>query len=479
VKTMKRREAIPLVPLSVAGLTTLAMKAFSQSMPQEDHVVQYSFSSSEPLSIMYTQKVRQMLTWIRNTQSDNILESAYMTARTKMKGNTCWCMWDMGHGHNIDIFYPGRNGLPEIFTDGYDPEKAKDGDLFLADINLSTIVSDLDKKDIFVIGSPVPWGMDAIGGELIEHEAAKVRIRPYSRIWIETNITTHGAVMQIPGMTAPIGPVSGIIGMVTFWMIVADACRILAREGVTVPVKGDEPEINREREKPAIDLCNPLMDEYFEEVMSQIELIGAELGGIRKIARMAVDSVLSGGRVYGYDRYGGFAAEARGRRGGLLLTQGMSADENGNISGWNSWAGTEKPSPKDLVIMGLSKPDDEVDLRVLDTVRKAGVKVVSMGPMMRDNKIPEGRTVPKETDVHVGTMCDTYGLFAIPGFKQKVCPTSGALLNQIFWATCMEIVCEIYNRTGGDVPNAFLSVALKGGLKNMYRLFEVYKYRGY
>ncbi|MFC1573759.1 hypothetical protein ACFL30_01085 [Candidatus Latescibacterota bacterium] len=37
------------------------------------------------------------------------------------------------------------------------------------------------------------------------------------------------------------------------------------------------------------------------------------------------------------------------------------------------------PSPKDLIIMGLSKPDDEVDLKVLDTIRKIGTKAVSMG----------------------------------------------------------------------------------------------------
>ena len=137
---MKRREVLPLIPLTLAGMTTHVMNALSQSAPPEDYVVKYSFSSPEPLSIMYTEKVREMLTWIRNTQSNNMLETAHMIARTKMKGGTCWCMWDMGHGHNIDIRSPERNGLPEIFTDGYDPQKAKDGDLFLANINLRDIV---------------------------------------------------------------------------------------------------------------------------------------------------------------------------------------------------------------------------------------------------------------------------------------------------------------------------------------------------
>jgi uncharacterized phosphosugar-binding protein len=76
-------------------------------------------------------------------------------------------------------------------------------------------------------------------------------------------------------------------------------------------------------------------------------------------------------------------------------------------------------------------------------------------------------------------MTDTYGMFAIPGFERKVCPTSGPLLNQMFWACCMEMVEEIGRRTGGDVPAAFYSVALKGGYDHFYRMIELFKKRGY
>ena len=69
--------------------------------------------------------------------------------------------------------------------------------------------------------------------------------------------------------------------------------------------------------------------------------------------------------------------------------------------------------------------------------------------------MPEGRTIPKEVTPHLGDMIDTYGLFHVPGFTQKVCPTSGAVVNQIYWATCMEIVEQFMARTGGDVPAAF------------------------
>ncbi|MEN6489765.1 MAG: hypothetical protein ABFD66_12970, partial [Smithella sp.] len=467
-------ESLYRIPLFAA----LFSGAASIALSQEHHGHDGGEKNSLPLSFRYLKKIREMLTWIRNTQSQNMLEASHAIAAKHMEGRTCWCSWDMGHGPNIDILPPGRNGLPEIFKPGYDPKKSKDGDLFLKSTENGSL-DEVDTKDMFVIGMPVPWGADAQGYELLEEHVKKLMIRPWCDIWIETNLTTVGALMDVPGMTTPVGPASGVIGMVTFWMMTADACRIMAQRGKSVPVRGDEPPINLNEEKRNVGLASPVMDDYFDTVMNQLELIGSEMGAIRAIARMAVDSVLSGGRVYGYDRYGGFASESRGRRGGLLLTQGISCDKDNNITDWQSWAGKETPSSKDLIIMGLSKPDDEVDLKSLDTFRKIGMKVVSIGPMTRNGKIPEGRTVPKETDVHAGAMCDTYGIFAIPGFDRKVCPTSGPLLNQIFWASCMEMVEEIRRRTNGDVPAVFRSVALKGGYDHFWQMIELYKKRGY
>ena len=340
---MKRRDALPLIPLTIAGMSGLASSAKSQGAVTLPAPETPPDSSTEPLSLRYLKKIRDMLTRIRDTQTQNMLEASYMIARKHMEGKTCWSTWDMGHGPNIDILTPGRNGLPEIFTPGYDPKKSKPGDFFLKSTENGSL-DEVDVKDMYVVGMPVPWGADAGGSELLEEHVKKLKIRSYCDIWIETNMTTLGAIMHVPGMTAPIGPESGIIGMVTFWMMTADACRILAREGKPVPVKGDEPVIDWKK-TPAVLRSDPLMDDYFDAIMAQMELIGAEMGAVRKVAKLAVDSALSGGRVYGYDRYGGFAAETRGRRGGLLLTQGVSADGNGNLSDWSSWAGKETETP--------------------------------------------------------------------------------------------------------------------------------------
>jgi len=468
---MKRRDMLKLVPLSIAGMATAADRALAQEI-----TLGYPESPrpGESLSALYQRKVRDILLWIRHNQSENLLEASHAMARTIMNGGRCWANWDLGHSTRYDVG-EDRNGEPELLTQGFNVKNAKKGDLYL--INRGNIsAEDKKSKDITVVGGPAPWSSDAKMSELIVRDTAMQRVRERADIWIETNVTTLGAVVLMPGMPAPTGPVSGIIGQVTMWMMVADACRVLAQNGKSLPVRGDEPKLSGNN-VPWAKLEAPLMDNYFDIAIRQIGMIDAEMGDIRSIAGMAADSALSGGKVYGYSKNKmALCAEAQTRRGGLTLSRGMFPNEGVP----SVYSGEPvKGSSKDLVIMGLFKPDDPVDLKMLDACRKMNMKVVSIGPMTRNIRIPEGRTVPKEADIHVGRMCDTYGLFALPGFDRKVCPTSGALQLQIFWVTCMEIADEIIKRSGGNVPGAFYSAAIEGGSEHMHLMNNWWQERGY
>jgi len=78
--------------------------------------------------------------------------------------------------------------------------------------------------------------------------------------------------------------------------------------------------------------------------------------------------VLTGGKFYCYSRYNSIAGEANTRSSGLALTTGLH-DRNGVL--WNGH--TDKPfqgASKDCVILGILKPDDEVDLKYLDIFKK-------------------------------------------------------------------------------------------------------------
>ena len=463
---MNRRDSIRLIPLTLAGISGIARRVSAQE-PGCLKCTVGPTPSGEPLAIQYTKRTRAKLMTLRETQSENLLEAAYAIARTVRNKGVCWSSWDMGHSISADMI-PDRNGEPEIFRIDIDLAKAKKGDLFLANV-WGGDRQELVKKEVFVIGAPAPWGGDARRADLIDRDSAKLLMRPYSNLWIDIDITTIDGEVYVTGMPAPIGPFSGVIGMATYWMMLADACRVLARDGVFVGVKGDEPKLSDRKGVVWAGLNEPLIDEYYDTIMMQIEMIGAEMGNIRKIAGMAVDAVLGGGKVWCYSRYSdSLSVEASTRRSGLALTQGTH-DGDPNFKG----------TPKDMVIMGFYKPDDPVDLKHFDEFRRLGMKVASIGPLTRDIAIPDGRTIPKESDVHVGRMTDTYGIFAIPGFERKICPTSGVLMNQIFWAVCLEIVEQMIRRTDGNVPGVFFSAAIKGGSEHMIRMHELYRERGY
>ena len=71
-------------------------------------------------------------------------------------------------------------------------------------------------------------------------------------------------------------------------------------------------------------------------------------------------------------------------------------------------------------------------------------------------------------------MCDTYGLFAIPGFERRVCPTSGVLLDHLWWISMMCFVESYIEKSGGNVPGFYFSGALKGGMEHLYRMRALY-----
>ncbi len=162
---------------------------------------------------------------------------------------------------------------------------------------------------------------------------------------------------------------------------------------------------------------------------------------------MAVDTLLTGGKVYFYSRYAeSFASEASGRRGGFGFARALSE-------------GKPPGTSRDCVIMGTYCPDDPADLANLARFKAAEMRVSSVGPITRGGKIPDGNAVFRATEAHVGRMIETYGLFAVPGFSRKVCPLSGVLATSILWSVCADIAGAIIARTG-NVPGIYFNGAI-------------------
>ncbi len=477
---MHRRDLLRLIPLTAAGIAG----SVNAIMAQEAADRPASGDKPESLALRYLRASREKLQWVHETQMAYLLEGAYAIAATVKRGGHCWSNWNMGHNIGFDLF-SDRNGEPEMFTVGYNAEKAVKGDLLLVSA-YSGSMEDVLGKGVFVIGGPDPYSLDGHGEEPFRSDLVNRRFRQYANLWIDNGMTRSDGALEIPGSIVKICPVSPVLGMTTFWMMVADACRILARDGAAVKVKGDEPPLSGEAVQSweinaRVSLDQPLMEHYFRHLMEQQNAIEAEMGRIRKAAAMVVDTVLSGGISYCYSRSRNhLAVEGNTRRSGLAIFNGLAdGGEEKDLHFVNTLVPSRPLSKKDCVVMGFTRPDDPVDLDNLGKFRKAGMKIISIGPLTRDFKVPAGRTVPKEADIHIGRMCDTYGLFAIPGFERKVCPTSGAMINQIFWALNAEIVEQFIVRSGGDVPGAFANVAFEDGRQIMHHMLELYKERGY
>lgn len=452
---MDRRTTTKLLLLLSTGINALPKTVFSED-------------DSQPLCFQYLSRVQKMFEKIRGTELDNMLEASYKIAETYKRGGTCFCQWETGHAADGDMF-PGRPGDTDIFVMGYTmgtpPVKPKSGDLLLVNV-LRKPLDDPRENGLFVIGGPTPWCADTDNTELLTEANQKLKIKKYSDIWVETYITTHGAIMWLPGETAPLGPTSGALGIITFWAMIADAVRLLARDNVKVKLKGDEPKLAENT--PFLGLNEPLAERYFDECIGQTGQVQAEYGTIQQIAAEVVTRLLSGGKLYVYSQYRvALSHEANGKRGGLALIKTTWAEDK-NFSG----------TGKDFMIMGIYKPDDEINLEMLKKYRKTGMKIAAIGPAVRNGIVPGGDTVPWLADYHLGLMCDTYGLFAIPGVEQKVCPTSGLLVNLMFWSTIIEVAEEIMRRSG-NTPAVLSTGAMKGGGIQRRKRAELAKMRGY
>ena len=453
---MNRRNLIRTLPFLYTGISSLPETVFSTE------------ADSKPLCLEYLSRIMGIFNKIRSTELDNMLEASYNIARVYKNGGNCFCQWETGHSFDADMF-PERQGKTDIFTMGYTigspGVEPKAGDLLLVSV-IRNPLDDPREKGIFVIGGPTPWCGDTANPELLTERNRNLKIKMYSDIWIESYISTLGGLLWLPGETAPLGPTSGVLGMITYWPLIADAVRILARDGIFVKVSGDEPKLGENA--PFVSLNQPLGGKYIEECTSQIGQIEAELGTIKNIANAVVDCILSGGKLYVYSRCReALSAEASAKRSGLALINTTWAEDK-------NFKGTKN----DFMIMGVYQPDDEVDRKMFENYRKAGMKIATIGAATRNKRIPDGKTVTGDADFHLGNMCDTYGIFAVPGVERKVCPTSGLLMNVMFWATAIEIAEEIMRRTG-DTPCVLSTGAVIGGGDQRTKRTELAKMRGY
>lgn len=455
-RDVNRREALRALSMLGAGLALPLRSAEA--------------AGKKPVSLdtAYLGGIRDGIATIRDTSMDAIHAASEAVARTRKNGGTCFYQWETTHTIEGDMF-PDRPGDTDLFVMGYTMGKPavepKKGDLLFVNV-IRAPLEDPRAKGIFVVGGPNPWCADTIqNGELVEANKQLV-VKKYSDIWIDMPYTRYGSLLPLPGEEVPLGPTPALYGAVTAWSVVADAVRLLARDGVPVRVKGGEPPLGNGMKRERLD--RPLAEKYFAATFDAIDRIGKDIGIIRRAASEAADRILSGGRLYAYSRYReSLSAEANQRRGGLALINATWSDDP-NFKG----------TGKDFMVMGVYRPDDPEDIAMFDRCHAAGMKVAVLGPPTLAGERPAGRSVPREADFHMADGCDTYGLFALPCLERRICPISGFAVAAAFWTFAAALADEIIARTG-NAPGVLSTGAVVGGAEQRTRANGLVKTRGY
>jgi len=462
---MTRREMLKAMPCSVAAFAAMQKNAGG--------------NSDKPLGLEYLSKIRERFEKIKHSQSEELLEASYRIADTIMNGNSCYMDWVMGHRNDYDIF-SGRTANPDIMNFGI-PKRVDKGDLILTDC-FRPDLEKMHRDGAFLISGPRTWSGNCIGAENLLPDVQKLLLKPFADLWIENYATAYGAILHLPGEIAPIGAVAGAVGMVTYWMMVSDAARILTANNVKFNVDGDGTGMGVG--DVAVDLNRPLGDVYYQTMMEQHAAIDDEFDKIDRSARIAAKAALNKGRVYIYSRHvNSLCAEGTVRRGGLGLIFGVYGppDDLKLMDDPLQLGAADlsfRPTDKDIVVMGITSPNDPEDIAALDIFKKAGMPTMAIGPSETNGVVPSGRTVAAEVDIHMGSMSDSNGLFALPGVDKKISPTSGFINNQIFWSLNCQIADVIIEKTG-HAPGIFLSGAFKGGMERLYEVKRLFNERGY
>ena len=127
---MKRRDMIRMFPITFASAAGMAGAVGRALAADNDWDKRWPVVEGEPLAKVYSKRIRERLTWVRENQSEGLMEAAHAIADTVAAGGQCYqTSWDAGHTESDS--WPGRNGEPDIFSTQWDLAKAKKGDLLL------------------------------------------------------------------------------------------------------------------------------------------------------------------------------------------------------------------------------------------------------------------------------------------------------------------------------------------------------------
>lgn len=178
---------------------------------------------------------------------------------------------------------------------------------------------------------------------------------------------------------------------------------------------------------------------YIDSAVEQLEALKTQLDAAAKAATAIADTVLSGRRVYVYDREHIVDTELVDRGSGLALFRSFDGSD-------------ETIGEGDILILAAYEAASEDDMAIASMALSAGAGLVTLAP--------EG-ALSGMADIALINSDPDNGVITAAGFEEPFSPVSGIINAALAWSIAAETTAVLISR--GKTPSVYRGEYLENG----------------
>jgi len=408
--------------LNLLGGSSLSLAAALQSC---------SFRKQSP-GMVYARNLCEVLTRIREKESDSIRDAANLFAHAIMARNLCF----LAAANPLQTGYLGEDtpGLPRIFVYLRSREMAETiqpGDAVLATaIGDFTGLAKVHGAKLAGITSPM------VSDDYLPEERS--RLAPVPTMGESADIIIRARLPLWDGLAAipeyPFGILPGA-GVVELAAVTALAGEVYRRTEKTV-------RIERVRPRDAL--------EFLDTAIKRIEKLRSQEQELTTAAALLSKKILNSGTIWVYDRRGALARELARKSGSPAfarpITKEQITDGTLRVIDGLVFASLESNLPEDLHLIRMAAGVTRAIVTICPLVEGGGYRIYKEASAGLDNLSPEKEGVRK-FDSNARTYLHTGGILNLT----------------LFWMLMGEVISSLI--TGGKIPCCFMGAHLAGSGK--------------
>lgn len=449
---------------SSVGIGALSMAAGAH--PARGTVLNTGGSCADPAGKCYMDQyydgIMTIARGIRDTQTGFIaqaMETAYDLIR---KGGSAYSHVNYGH-YSMFAGSRDRPGQPWVLpVCGITPSKQdfdamKPGD-FLITNRIDPGTLEVRERGVYIVGvtnNYFKFYKTPEGG--LRPNRMEVSIEEVSDLVIDSYVPWDNGLVTVPEIPFKLCPSTGIAQFLVYWACTASLANLIGTKG-----KGSA-------EKPAM--------EYLDLAIERFSMIGTDRPKVDRVAEKWADLVLERKArllVHGHPQQ----VETYGatQTGNMFVNDAVICASSSMIAQpFSGQADNLKDS--DIVLIGAFTSDNDNEIAVARTARKAGAYTVAFCPFGTDGD-SSGTRLFKEVDVAFNTYSDeSAGVIGVEGFKEKVSPLTGLTGNLVHWMLTAQWTDHMVRR--GEIPYYWQGYHETGGEEYDNAVLPYFKQRGY